>query len=63
MNEQEKQNTAQDNESNLADLEPNGEVKGGGSDLVKIGKGEVVLSTAATQGRSVFIISTDRVGP
>ena len=53
----------------LADLEPTGEVKGGisGSDLIKIGKGELTLgansTSGATQGRGQFTISTDRIGP
>jgi len=47
----------------LADLEPSDEVKGGGSDLVKISTGEVGHSTAATQGRSLFVLSTGGIAP
>jgi autotransporter-associated beta strand protein len=44
MNEQEKYKTRQDNESLLADLEPNGEVVGGA--LSKVGLGNLVLTNA-----------------
>jgi hypothetical protein len=53
-----------DNQIQLTDLEPQDEVKGGigvdsGSQLTLTG----VISDSATQGRGLFTISTDLVGP
>jgi hypothetical protein len=53
-----------DSQIQLTDLEPQDEVKGGigvdsGSQLTVTG----VISESATQGRSLFTISTDPAGP
>ena len=66
MSEQEKQDTTQDNKNRLADLEPIGEVVGGG----KIGQGDVILggvntyrgTTSVENGRTIssFVVTFDR---
>ena len=60
MEEQEKQNITQNNDTLIADLEPNSEAVGGIETGVLTLDGNTDIT--ATQGHGIFILSTGLVG-